>query len=135
MTPARRRFLLAVAAAVVLVAGALVALRRDDEPETKAAGPTTTEATPVLPLLGTPGEPPDRAALGVKIDNTDSGRPPIGVRQADIVVEEVVEGGITRLLAVFHSQDPAEVGPVRSARSTDLTVLAEMLPAGTGEVI
>lgn len=42
------------------------------------------------------------------------------------MVEEVVEGGLTRLLVIFHSQDPADLGPVRSARSTDLSVMAEL---------
>jgi hypothetical protein len=42
------------------------------------------------------------------------------------VFEEMVEGGLTRLLVVFHSQDPESLGPVRSARSTDLFILAEL---------
>jgi hypothetical protein len=130
MTTARRRLLLVFTAAAVLLAGALLVLLRDDEPDTRTGSPTSTgppATSPVVfPLLGTPGEPPDRAALGVKIDNTDNGRPPTGLRQADVVFEEVVEGGLTRLLAVYHSEDPDEVGPVRSARSTDLAVLAEL---------
>jgi hypothetical protein len=117
--------LLVVAGAAVLVAGALLVLARDDAPETSTGGPTTS-VTAVLPLLGTPGDPPERAALAVKIDATDHGRPQVGLRHADIVFEEMVEGGLTRLLAVYHSQDPDEVGPVRSARSTDLTILAEL---------
>jgi hypothetical protein len=128
MTTARRRLLLVLAGAVVLLLGALLVLRRDDEPDARTGSPTTTTTTPpaVLPLLGTPGEPPDRAALGVKLDNTDNGRPQTGVGQADVVFEEMVEGGLTRLLAVFHSQDPDDLGPVRSARSTDLAVLGEL---------
>lgn len=127
MTSARRRLLLVVAASAVLLLGTLLVLRHDDEPDARTASPTTDgEPTAVLPLLGTPGDPPARAALGVKIDNTDNGRPQTGIGQADIVYEEMVEGGITRLLAVFHSQDPDDLGPVRSARSTDLAVLAEL---------
>ncbi|MFP3900743.1 MAG: DUF3048 domain-containing protein [Acidimicrobiia bacterium] len=79
-----------------------------------------------LPLLGTEGDVPDRMALAVKIDNTERGRPPTGLRSADVVFEEVVEGGLTRLLAVYHSEEPDTVGPVRSARSTDLDILAEL---------
>jgi hypothetical protein len=115
-----------VVGVVVLLIGTLLIVRRDDpRTDTHTAEPTTTSPA-VLPLLGTPGEPPDRAALGVKIDNTDNGRPQTGLGQADVVVEEMVEGGLTRLLAVFHSQDPDDVGPVRSARSTDLAILAEL---------
>lgn len=79
-----------------------------------------------LPLLGTEGDVPDRMALAVKIDNTERGRPQTALRSADVVFEEVVEGGLTRLLAVYHSQEPDTVGPVRSARSTDLDILAEL---------
>lgn len=54
-------------------------------------------------------------ALAVLIDNAN-GYPQSGLAQASLVVEMPVEGGITRLLAFFDSQDPARVGPVRSAR-------------------
>jgi hypothetical protein len=71
--------MLVLAASAVLLLGALLVLRRDDEPDARTASnaSTTTQAepTPVLPLLGTPGDAPARAALGVKIDNTDNGRP------------------------------------------------------------
>jgi hypothetical protein len=118
-------------AAVVVVAAAVIAVqlvRGDDEPsETPPRSETTTPgAEPVLPLLGIEGQIPRRAALAVKIDDTERGRPPTGLTQADMVFEEMVEGGLTRLLAVYHSQDPDEVGPVRSARSTDLFILAEL---------
>ena len=55
----------------------------------------------------------------VKIDNVDAARPQTGLNQADVVYEEEVEGGLTRLAAVFQSQYPAVVGPVRSGRLTD----------------
>lgn len=64
-----------------------------------------------------------RPVLAVKIDNIDTARPQAGLVQADLVYEELVEGGLTRLLAVFHSTDPEVVGPVRSARSTDVPLL------------
>ena len=90
-------------------------------------GPASTGASlTTFPLLGTAGDVPDRPALAVKLDNTSSGRPQSGLGEADVVVEEVVEGGLTRLLAVFHSQVPDTVGPVRSARSTDIPLLAEL---------
>ena len=62
--------------------------------------------------------------IGVKIDNTAAGFPQYGVSAADIVYVEQVEGGLTRLLAVFHTNLPTEVGAVRSVRTTD----AELLP-------
>ncbi len=81
-----------------------------------AAGPG------VQPLTGLPGPVPDRPAAVVKIDNSPKARPQVGLEQADIVVEEEVEGGVTRLAAVFHSQGGV-VGPVRSGRTTDIPVL------------
>jgi hypothetical protein len=117
----------AAAALVPLVVLGLVLVGRnggeDDEPPSAADGGATAA---IVPLLGVEGEIPQRAALAVKIENTSAGRPQTGLAQADIVFEEVVEGGLTRLLAVYHSQDPETVGPVRSARSTDLSILPEL---------
>jgi hypothetical protein len=78
------------------------------------------------PLTGLPGPAPGRPALVVKIDNAPKARPQIGLNQADVVVEEMVEGGITRFAAIFHSQDADPVGPVRSARSTDIGVASAL---------
>lgn len=118
----RRVAVLAALALVVLAVAAVLWARRDD-----GSGTATEPAEEgVLPLLGTTGEVPQRAALAVKVDTTAHGRPQVGLLAADVVFEEVVEGGLTRLLAVFHSADPDTVGPVRSARSTDLFLLAEL---------
>ena len=65
----------------------------------------------------------NRPALAVKIDNVDSARPQSNVDRADLVYEEMVEGNLTRLIAVFHSDIPDVVGPVRSVRTTDIHVL------------
>jgi hypothetical protein len=88
--------------------------------------PSTTTAPAVAanasPLTGLPLNPamPARAALVVKIDNAPKARPQAGINEADVVVEEGVEGGVTRFATLFQSHDSAAVGPVRSARSTDL---------------
>jgi hypothetical protein len=75
------------------------------------------------PLTGLPTTA-DGSVLAVKVDNSPAGRPWTGVEAADVVYVEPVEGGTTRLLAVFSSHLPASVGPVRSARESDVTVLA-----------
>jgi len=62
-------------------------------------------------------------SVAVKIDNTSSGRPQVGIASADIVYEELVEGGVTRYLAVFHTTIPDEVGPVRSGRPQDAGIV------------
>ena len=65
-----------------------------------------------------------RPALAIKIDNVDNARPHIGLNRADVVYEEMVEGNLTRLIGVFHSQTPPVVGPVRSVRVSDFDILA-----------
>ncbi len=73
------------------------------------------------PLNGLPlaGADPTRRPISVKIDNAIPARPHYGISQADMVWETLVEGFITRLNAVFHSQDPATIGAVRSGRLFD----------------
>jgi hypothetical protein len=61
----------------------------------------------------------DKRALLVKIDNVPLARPHYGITQADMVFEILVEGFVTRLAAVFHSQDPQTIGNIRSARLAD----------------
>jgi hypothetical protein len=74
------------------------------------------------PLSGRPaanGAATNRRPLLIKIDNAPAARPHYGIGQADMVFEIIVEGGVTRLAAVFQSQDPATIGSVRSARLVD----------------
>lgn len=67
---------------------------------------------------------PIRPALGVKIDNSIDARPQTGLMKADVMYEIIVEGGITRFLAVFQSTDAERLGPVRSARTSDISLMA-----------
>ena len=87
---------------------------------------TTLKAVPVAPLTGL-ADPSrltrDRSALTIKIDNTPQAHPQYGVQDADVVYEEIVEGGITRLAAIFNSHVPSVVGPVRSVRRTDREIV------------
>jgi hypothetical protein len=96
---------------------------------TKPAPPTTVASPPTSPLTGLPQ--PNKAqlkapAVVVKIDNVDPARPQSGVNQADVVYEEMVEGGLTRLAAVFQADYPTLVGPVRSGRLTDPPIVDDL---------
>lgn len=101
---------------------------------TTASTVVTTTTLPVIPrqpLTGVPleeGETPiPRPALAVKIDNAPSSRRNhTGLAVADLVYEEIVEGGITRFAAVFHSQGADPVGPIRSGRSQDVALLTPL---------
>lgn len=63
------------------------------------------------------------SVLVAKIDNSPQARPPVGLGAADVVYVEPVEGGSSRLAAVFSTRKPPVIGPIRSARETDLTLL------------
>lgn len=81
------------------------------------------------PLTGMPA--PDgssvRPALAVKIGNNDTNSlPQLGLEDADIVYEALIEAGKTRFLAVYHSKVPDLVGPVRSARSSDIDLIGNL---------
>lgn len=78
---------------------------------------------PVNSLSGRVGS--DGPILVVKIDDTPAAHPQAGLEEADVVYIEQVEGGLTRLAAVFSSQIPDVVGPVRSARISDIEILEQ----------
>ena len=67
----------------------------------------------------------DGPVLAVKIDDTASAHPQVGIASADVVYIEQVEGGLTRLAAIFSSKVPDLVGPVRSARISDIELLSQ----------
>jgi hypothetical protein len=99
---------------------------------TSTTRPTTTTSTtapPVAPLTGVPEQDAakrSRPALVVKVDNVPAAFPlQEGVDNADIVFVEEVENGATRMAVVFQSKDDT-VGPVRSARTSDLEITGNM---------
>ena len=77
------------------------------------------------PLTGFPatGTAPRHPVLAVKIDNSENSRPQVGLGQADLVTEELVEGGSTRLAVFYYQRVPRLVGPVRSMRATDIGIV------------
>ncbi len=86
---------------------------------------------PTCPLTGKlapGGKVPHRPALAVKVENTPDAYPLAGLQNADIVYEELVEGGITRFMALYQCKTSPRVGPVRSARTTDPRVLLQFGP-------
>ncbi len=96
-------------------------------PTTEGDEPTTTVevAGPVMPLTGLPVEDEvfaARPAMVFKIDNHPQARPQFGLNAADIVYEENVEN-LTRFAAVFQTNAPAKVGPIRSGRTQDVDLL------------
>jgi hypothetical protein len=112
----------ALAAAVVVVVLAVANTQRTAAPYVPPPPPTATEQPqPTTP----PPPPPGPPVLVVKIDNVPEARPPLGIAAADMIFVEPVEGGLSRLAAVFAAHQPTVVGPVRSARETDLELLPQ----------
>ncbi len=130
-----------VLAGLVLVAGAATGCGAEASPTspsaavevttTTTADVTTTTEAPVVPTWPLTGVPTDDAeglaqpALVIKVDNSPQARPHAGINQADLVYELQVEG-ITRFMEVFHSNTPDRIGPVRSARSSDINLLSNL---------
>jgi hypothetical protein len=135
-----RARIVVIAAAAVLVTGGIgvgAALSRPDSQPlansstsasssapTATPSPTTTpspRAKPTDPLTG--GKVSNQPVIAAKIENIAAARPQVGLGLADITFIEEVEGAQTRLIAVYHSRFPKRLGPVRSARSTDVQLL------------
>ncbi len=119
---------LRVLAAVSACAAALVACGGSHHapPTTSAGTPSASAPTPrVDPLTG--GSPSNHSVVAVKIDDTAAGRPQVGIDAADLVYVEQVEGGLTRLLAVYDTRLPV-VAPVRSTRVGDTELAAQFGP-------
>jgi hypothetical protein len=121
---------------VVLAIVLAVAGGGSDTPEAVTTTTTTTTSTttttttpPVAPLSGVPEADAARRArpaLIVKVDNVPQALPlQEGVEAADVVFVEEVENGATRMAVVFQSRDET-VGPVRSARTSDLEIAGNM---------
>jgi hypothetical protein len=96
---------------------------------TTTAPPPTPPPPPVAPELGLAdptGESLTRPALWVKIENTPEARPQTALDVADVVYEQVTEGGITRFITLYNSEIPDVVGPIRSTRAMDSDVVAPL---------
>jgi hypothetical protein len=135
--PRRPLIVLTLVALVALVASACGGGKKEAKPTTTTTSttmPTTTTVAPAgfppgaAPLTALPAAPDllNRPALVVKLDNAPKARPQAGLIQADIVIEEKVEDGVTRFFTIFQSQDAPSVGPVRSARTTDIALVTPL---------
>ena len=125
----------ALALTLTLAASLLLAACGDDKNDAEGDDPAAqpvaggSELGQTWPLTGLDVSGDDSAAqqhpvMVVKIDNTHSSAPQVGLDSADLVVEELVEGGSTRLAAFFYSDIPDEVGPVRSMRASDIGIVS-----------
>jgi hypothetical protein len=124
-----------VSAGVLLTAacagGGTGSAARPSEATTSAPAPTAApirNAVPAVrtrwPLTGLPaGTRASDPALSIKVDNAPQARPQSGLNEADLVFEVLVEGGLSRFMAVYQSHSAQLVGPIRSARPVDGALL------------
>jgi hypothetical protein len=128
----------AVVIATTMLAGAACTSSGGSQSTSAPPAPVTTPTpspTPKKPPAPKPqpkknpytgvGPVPKRSTIAVKIDDTAPGRPQVGINKADIVYVEAVEGGLTRLAAIFGTNKPKSVGYVRSTRPSDPDLLLQ----------
>ena len=120
-------------AAIALLAGCGHGAKPPAAASLSSTGVTTTTTAPppaaVFPLTGLrvgDAAATARPALSIKVENTPPARPQAGLNGADVVTEELVEGGITRFFVTFQSHGSPMVGPVRSARPVDAALLRQL---------
>ncbi len=129
------KFLAGTVAGALVFSGCSALLPEEKEPTTTSASPEVPAYVsdwPGLPNLAyapLSGELVDpstitSSALSAKVDNQPQARPQWGISRADIVWEEQVEGGLTRLVAMWHSDVPKKIGPVRSIRPMDPDIIS-----------
>jgi Protein of unknown function (DUF3048) N-terminal domain/Protein of unknown function (DUF3048) C-terminal domain len=98
----------------------------EDATANKSAAPDPNLPT-TWPLTGVAADDiTNRPALAIKVENSREARPQTGLEFTDVVWEEIVEGGVTRYIAVYHSQIPEDVGPIRSVRPMDSNIIAPL---------
>ncbi|MDN5745093.1 MAG: DUF3048 domain-containing protein [Nocardioidaceae bacterium] len=130
MRPTRLRSALPTALPAALIALSLILAGcgggDDGEKKAKSDSSQAAETPTTWPLTGLDGDGKsvelDHPVIVTKIDNTDSSAPQVGLSKADLIVEELVEGGVTRLAAFYYSQLPGDIGPVRSMRASDIGI-------------
>lgn len=86
----------------------------------------TPDPTELAPLRGTtvPAGSLNHASIAAKVDNHWDARPQVGLERTDMLFEELVEGGITRYVAIWQSDIPELLGPVRSIRPMDPDIVS-----------
>jgi Protein of unknown function (DUF3048) N-terminal domain/Protein of unknown function (DUF3048) C-terminal domain len=144
--PGLRRRPWVIPAAGVAIAAAAVPLIAALAGSPHTVRPVRAEALTIAPLPPAPTPPPKPTAhhptqltdpftgepvkklgrvLAVKIDNIVTARPQTGLQSADLIYVIPVEGGLSRFMAVYSSRIPSVIGPVRSARQSDLDILRQ----------
>lgn len=137
MQPKTRRILMIISGFVLAVLAVLVflnifwwkgtgfspqAIHQNEQGQTQSSEVMVASSLTGLPISQNRAEKP---VLAVMVENAPLARPQSGLSKADIVYETLAEGGITRYMALFQSQEAEVVGPVRSARTYFVEIVRE----------
>lgn len=134
ITWTRNRVLLAAGSVLAVIALVLVLVLGGGgghKPAASSVGSSSTPAAPASTVPGTTGNPLTGTAakagrvMAIKISNVWAARPPTGLNKADVVYVVPIEAYYSRILAIYATNYPSTVGPVRSARETDLEILRQ----------
>ncbi len=133
--PARASLLFSCLLAALVMSGCRPSLRGSGEAgiaaSARAASSEAAEEAPVNPLNGEVADDAgllNRRVLAVKVENDPAARPQSGIADAEVVIEELVEGGVTRFICLYLAHDSAAIGPTRSVRPTDMDVVRCLRP-------
>jgi hypothetical protein len=122
----RAKLIAAIAAGVVVIGGVAAFFLIDDFGESiPIIGKAVDSDT--CPLSGDEpdnGDLKDRPAVAIKVENAQLAYPLSGLQDAELVYEELVEGGVTRFMVLYHCADAKKIGPVRSARIVDPAIMS-----------
>ena len=123
-----RKLLLCAAALVVLCTGCATAhgfeLSRVQRKDVSVLPGADGYVHPLTGIVSyTPQEWQRRPVLALKVGNSGNERPQAGLDRADVIYEELVEGGVTRFMALYSTNDAPRVGPVRSVRTVDHKIM------------
>ncbi len=121
----RWKIVAAVAGVLVVAGGAYFLIGKKSPSSIPVVGQLFEE--PICPLTG--AEEKDEAVLGrpavaIKVENNPAAYPLSGLDEADVIYEEVVEGGLTRFMVIYHCGSTEKAGPVRSARAVDPAIMS-----------
>lgn len=115
----KSRLLIAAISIFIVIASALSSCATIS----KQIAKSSSEKIELNAFTGMPGA--NGPVLAVKIDDTNLAHPQIGLEFADVIYIEQVEAGLTRLLAIYSSKIPKDIGPIRSLRISDIDLLAQ----------
>ena len=117
------RVTVALTAAALTLTACGTKAEKDDPKANERDSAKLVERSPLTGLALKNGQP-NNPVFVVKVENTEGGQPQYGLNKADLVFEELVEGGLTRLAALYYSNLPSKIGHVRSTRATDIGIAA-----------